>query len=48
MSYDQAMMEGDVLGLGCPLLQALPEGYISVPTNAFCLWDSFPALMGYA
>lgn len=48
MSYDQAMMEGHVLVLGCSLLQVLPEGCISVSTDAFCLWDSLPAFMGYA
>lgn len=48
MSCDQALMEGHVLGLECPLLQAFPEGHISIPTDAFCLWDSLPAFMGYA
>lgn len=37
---DWAMVEGGVLGLACPLLQAFPAGHISVPTDAFCLWNS--------
>jgi len=43
-----AMMERDVLGLGCPLLQTLTEGHVLVCTDVFQLWDSLLAFKVYA